>query len=213
MNSSPDYYPTNEDKFGFLVFDKKSIDNFLIKYSRLEKLDSKIIEAIKALQYYAADAANPYANHTNTPESMDFDLAYKVLDAVSTNREEKYFSHALKYLFFYECLPKEFQYKWLQNFLGDFQFNVTFFKLLRNNSATFDQICCSQGHRDKDISKIWGDFHPNEINTEKAKDIKADILQSTDFTDHRFQKDKEHFLNFLNNVIAGKWRLFLLDWN
>jgi hypothetical protein len=218
MNSTPDYYPTNEDKFGFLVFDKKSIDTFLAQYSMLETMDIKFIEAFKILQNRASSAieegtANPYANHANAPESSNADLTYKVLDAVLTNSEEKYFSPALRYLFFYQCLPKEFQYKWLQTFLGDFQFNVTFFRRLRYNSKNFDHICCGEGYRDKDISKIWGDWDPNEIVAEKAKDIKASILQSEDFNDRRFQIDKEHFLEFLDNVITGKWRLFLLDWN
>lgn len=218
MNSTTDYYPVNEDKFGFLVFDKKSIEAFNVQYSSLEKMDVKFIEAFKVLQNMAAlpiekGTANTYANHTNAPGNSDAELAYKVLDAVSTSCEEKYFSPAFLYLFFYQCLPKEFQYKWMQKFLGDFKFNVTFFRLLRNNNEIFDRICCGEGYWDSDISKIFGDWETNEIISENAKDLRTSILQSEVFNDSRLQIDKELFLGFLNNVIEGKWRLFFLDWN
>jgi hypothetical protein len=219
MNSTPDYQANNEDKFGFLVFDKKGIDAFLIKYSGLGKMDNKFIEAFKILQNNIAppvkmDSENEYQKHTKSPESSDSDLAHTVLDIVSNKHDEKYFSHALIYLFFYQCLPKEFQNKWIQDFSGDFEFNANFFELLRKNSKTFvDHLTSAQGYWDKKLSKIFGDFHPNEITAAKAKDIKATILQSKDFDDSRLQIDKQHFLEFLNNVIGGKWRMFLLDQN
>ena len=218
MNSTSDFYQTNEDKFGFIVFDKKSIDAFLSQYSMLEKMDIKFIEAFKTLQNRAAlpiekGLSDTYADHTNAPESIKADTAFQVLNAVSNNSEEKYFPIALRYLFFYQCLPEQFQYKWLQTFSGDFSFNVIFFRLLRKNSEIFDSICCSQGYWDEDIKKIFGDWDPNEIVAETAKDIKLRVLQSGDLKDHRFQIDKEHFLDFLNNVIIGRWRLFLIDWN
>jgi hypothetical protein len=181
MNSTPDYYPSNEDKFGFIVFDKKSIDAFLAQYSMLEKMDIKFIGAFKILQNRATSPiekgnANTYANHTESPKSSDADLAYKILDAVSTNCEEEYFSSAFRYLFFYQCLPKEFQYKWLQKFSDDFHFNVIFFHNLRYYSEIFDHICCGEGYRDKEISEVFGDWECNEVIAEKAKDIKASTL-------------------------------------
>jgi hypothetical protein len=53
----------------------------------------------------------------------------------------------------------------------------------------------------------------NEITAEKAKQIKDCIEKSESFNDSRFETDKVNFLEFLNNVIAGKWRLFLYDKN
>ena len=218
-DAASNYYKNNEDKFSFFVFDSKKIDSFLINYKGRSLQDTKLITAFDSLQTLSNinlknDITNNYSSHTDNPRESDFKLASEVLRGTSKERNQEYFSHSLRYLFFYECLPAELGHKWVQDFRGDFEFNVTFFNLLRTKCKTFNNHTYgSEGYWDENIKKILGDFILNEITAEKAKQIKDCIEKNQSFNDSRFQIDKGNFLEFLNNVIAGKWQLFLHDKN
>jgi hypothetical protein len=218
-DAASNYYKNNEDKFSFLVFDSKKIDSFLINYEGRTLGDIKLITAFDSLQTHSNissknDFTDKYSSHTDDPKELDFKLASQVLKATSKEKNHEYFSHSLLYLYFHECLPNSLEYKWVQDFRGDFEFNVTFFNLLRTKCKTYDNhIYGSEGYWDENIRSVFGDFVMNEITAEKAKQIKDCIEKSESFNDSRFETDKVNFLEFLNNVIAGKWRLFLYDKN
>jgi hypothetical protein len=218
-DAASNYYKNNEDKFSFFVFDSKKIDSFFINYKGRSLEHTKLITAFDSLRTLSninlnKDITNNYSIHTDNPRESDFKLATEVLRATSKEKNQEYFSHSLLYLFFYECLPTGLKYRWVQDFRGDFEFNVTFFNLLRTKCKTFDNhIYGSEGYWDENIRSVFGDFGVNEITAEKAKQIKECVEKSESFNDRRFQTDKVNFLEFLNNVIAGKWRLFLYDKN
>lgn len=218
MNTEPGYYSNNEDKFSFLVFDIEKVDSFFQKHNRLEpnseELTNSFLQLTKTSEMSADSAAEKkYSKHTKKPDSSDSALAFELLKVAKSNSREYFFPNLL-HLFFYECLPEEFKNKWVQDVSGDFEFNVTFFNLLRTQCKAFNEhIFGSQGYWDESIRKVFGEFVINEITAQKAKEIKACINKAEVFNDSRLQADKQHFLEFLDNVIAGKWRLFLYDKN
>jgi hypothetical protein len=218
MKPELNYYPNNEDKFSFLVFDTKSVDSFFIKYTQLEPKNQVLTNAFLQLAKIPGAAidsemAEKWAKHTDRPDSSDSALAFELLDVKRSNNEQ-YFIPNLLHLFFYECLPEEFRYKWVQDVSGGFEFNVSFFTLLRTQCKTFNEhIFGSQGFWDENIRKVLDEFVMNEITAQKAKEIKGCINQAEAFNDRRLRADKEHLLEFLDKVIEGKWRLFLYDKN
>lgn len=217
-HAASNYYSNNEDKFGFLVFDSKKVDSFFRHYNQLEPQSKELVNAFEKLSEASGmeidtNSEKKYAKHTDKPDSSDFVLAISLLKAAKDSSAEYFFPN-LVHLFFFQCLPNEFRYKWVQDVSGDFEFNVTFFNLLRTTCKTFeDHVYGSQGFWDENLGKVFGEFFINEITAQKAKDITACINQTESFSDGRLHADKEHFLAFLHNVIAGKWRLFLYDKN
>ena len=215
--ASSNYYTNNEDKFGFLIFDGEKVDTFFKEYSPIQfkndKLDSSFRKLLNTDFTFEADRIK-FNKHTRSPNASDYELAKNVLTATTDKDGEKYFGSSLNYLFFFECLPDEFQKKWTQTSLGDFEFNVTFFNLLRTKCKVFDDhIYGSIGYWDKDIKTVFQDRIYNEITASKAKLIKDCINQHTAFKDKRLQPDKDNFVLFLDLVINKSWRLFLIDKN
>jgi hypothetical protein len=208
---------TNEDKFGFLVFDTKQIDSFFKTYSPLNS-ENETLRA--AFAYLVSDGINvkdtlsKFSQHTTNPNSSDQELAVDILTYKDEKEPGQYFDPSLHYLFFYKCLPREFTYKWPQTISGDFSFNVTFFKLLRNKCKSFDEhIYREVYYWDKKMSQALFEEITNEITTKKAQEIKNCILSQNVFEDETLKTDKDNFIEMLNNTITGKWRLFLLDHN
>ncbi|WP_205573382.1 hypothetical protein, partial [Flavisolibacter nicotianae] len=215
--ASSDYYTNNEDKFGFLVFDKEKVDTFFSEYSPPQFRNGKLDSCFKRLsesQSSVVTGEMRFSKHTRSPNISDYDLAGKVLAATTKNDGEKYFGSSLHYLFFFECLPDTFQKKWVQTSLGDFEFNVTFFNRLRTKCKVFDDhIYGNTGYWDKNIKTVFRDEIFNEITADKAKLIKNCINQDSAFNDKRLQPDRDNFIHFLDQVIQKKWRLLLIDKN
>ena len=215
--ASSDYYTNNEDKFGFLVFDKQKVDTFFRKYSPIQFKNAKLDSSLKALsesKMYNVTGEIRFSKHTRSPNPSDYELASEVLKSTTKNDGERYFGGSLNYLFFYECLPDTFENKWAQTSLGDFEFNVTFFNRLRTKCKVFDDhIYGNAGYWDKNINTVFQAIIYNEITADKAKLIKDCISQDTAFSDKRLQPDKDNFIYFLDQVIDEKWRLLLIDKN
>jgi hypothetical protein len=217
-HASADYYSNNEDHFGFLIFDKAKIDTFFKEYSPIQSQNEKVKSGFTQLQ--KADTNIPVVDtlnwdkHSDNPKPSDYELAKSVLKATNEKDGEQYFQGSIAYLFFFDCLPKEFQYKWVQTRLGDFEFNVTFFNRLRTKCKVFDKIIYGEtGYWDKNIQSVFIHDIFNEINKENALQIKECILQDTAFSDTRLKADKDNFIMFLDMAIQDKWRLFLTDKN
>lgn len=216
-NASSNFYTTNEDKFGFLVFDKQKVDTFFKWYLPLKDNKKQLDSSFKKmlLADTTVETVNVrFSKHTHSPNNSDYQLAKNVLAATGEKEGEKYFGSSLNYLFFFESLPDGFQNKWTQTSLGDFEFNATFFNLLRTKCKVFDDfIYGSTGHWDKSIQSVFHGESLNEITADNAKLIKECINQDAAFEDKRLQPDKGNFLFFLDQVIDKKWRMFLTDKN
>lgn len=224
MKEKIEYYSNNQDQFTFLVFDKISVDAFIKGYEPLIFDNKKIKNAIQdsltklTFEFQANDiierALIDYNTNTKQPDTGSFDLARKVISATYDANGKEYFLGSLSYLFFYNCLPKEFKYKWHQAELGHFEFNATFFALLRDNSKEFDEFLYGErGYWDDKLKPLFGEHIFNEITPETAKAIKSTIEGNHLFEDNRFKKDRDNFVHFLDMTIANKWRMILIDWN
>jgi hypothetical protein len=219
MKHAPsDYYSNNEDKFGFLVFDKLQVDTFFLNYSPIEFNNGRLREACNNLLNFGTinkeSKIVDFSRNTRVPTSSDYELASDVLRATNEKDGEKYFYGSVKYLFFFNCLPNKFRYKWSQTLLGDFEFNVTFFNLIRTHCKVFDKtIYGDTGYCDENIQSVFEYDVLSEISVENARVIKDCIVNDAAFSDARIKSDKENFIMFLDKVVQKQWRLFLLDNN
>jgi hypothetical protein len=215
-HAASEYAANNEDKFGFLVFEKNQADSFVQKYSPLRLDNSRLDNSYKnLLQVNSSFNANEkkFDKHSIPAEESDLTLARQVLNAALGDTEE-YFNASLQYLFFYECLPAVFQHKWTQTYGGDLQFNVTFFNLLRVKCKEFEaHVTNDSFHWDKNMAAVFAEQQFNEISSENAALIKDCIDKDPAFSDNKLQPDKDNFIFFLDQVIAKKWRLFIVDNN
>jgi hypothetical protein len=210
-----EYFTNNEDKFGFLVFENARVDSFIEKYSLPQPDKERLADSYKNLLHAGSSPTvdKKFGNHSTPPEESDHSLAKQVLDAAAHD-EEKYFTAGLHYLFFYECLPPGFQYKWTQTYGGDFQFNVTFFRLLREKCKVFeDHLTNNIFHWDENMEAVFDQQQFNEITSANAALIKDCIVKDPAFSDKRLQADRDDFIFFLDAVIEKKWRLFVVDNN
>ena len=217
-NPADEYATNNEDKFGFLVFDKKAVDSFFMLYEPLSPNNEKLRKAcIDLLQ--KIDNRPPtdfaYGKHMDLrPINDDTSLARSILTDMAKNNNSKYFSEGTHYLFFQHCLPTSLKFRWAESYSGDYSFNITFFELLRRHCKTFDQHIYSEiSYHEKKLEQIFGEWVYNEITAERAADIKSCITSNKAFADPLLKEDKDHFIEFLDHVIDGSWRLVLLDWN
>jgi len=224
MDEKIEYYSVNQDQFTFLVFDKASVDSFINKYEPLSFDNRKVNNAIQTslTELIFEPQANEsieetlidYKSNTQQPDTGSFELAKKVISATNDKNGKEYFPGSLSYLFFYDCLPMEFKYKWHQTELGHFEFNATFFALLRDNCEEFDEFLYGEkGYWDDKLKPLFGEYIFNEINPETAKAIKRTIEDNKAFEDIRFKKDQDNFVHFLDQTIDNKWRMILIDWN
>jgi hypothetical protein len=212
-----------QDKFGFIVIDKKSCDSFFAQNKPLNIHNQRLTEHFKALREEVSNTSaqaikqsinDSFSYNTRVQDTGDFKQAAKVLSAALDTGGAKYFYDATQYLFFYSCLPREFAYKWPQTILGDFRFDADLFALLRTNSKTFDDLIYgNKGYWDRNFEALLGEFVFNEITVESAIEIKKNITGNSIFNKANFAADKTVFLKFLDKVISGEWRLLLLDWN
>jgi hypothetical protein len=215
--ASSEYYANNEDKFGFLVFDKSSVDSFFKKYSPFEFNNPVLQTGFQNLTHADKNLnkeLEEFKRHTKEPTDAEYELASKVLNGEQTDSGSRYFKPSLNYFFFYQCLPNQLKYKWPQIQSGDFNFNVTFFNLLRTKCKSFDDhIYGDNGYWDENIRTVFGQEMFNEITSEKAKEIKKCINAEKAFSDSKLQPDKNIFILLLDSTIAERWRLFLVDSN
>jgi hypothetical protein len=216
-NTTFEYYDNNEDKFGFMIFDSENVDTFFRQYMPIHGKNEKFeisFRYLKEKQYSLEAAEKMFSKHIRLPNNSEIELAKNILTATTVEGNEEYFMASRRYLFFYECLPERFQYLWVQNFGGGFEFNVTFFNLLRTKCKIFDNIIFgSTGYWDKNLQIVFGDKIFNEITSENALLIRHCIDQAIAFNDSRLQTDRENFIYLLDKVIAEKWRLLLIDNN
>ena len=70
-----------------------------------------------------------------------------------------------------------------------------------------------EGYWDENIKKVFGEESYNEFTVDKAQLIRDCIRSDTAFADTRLQPDKDNFTFILDQVIARKWRLLLMDKN
>lgn len=214
-----EFYDINQDQFTFLVFDKSKVDTFISRYEPLNYSNTIIKQDILLLRKHNFDDSisrdySFFAKNSKKPDSSDFNLAMKVIQATYDKNGEKYFHGSLDYLFFNECLPEGFQNKWTQTISGDFRFNATFFAILRDKSEIVDKMIYGEiGHWDNKLKPIFGEHIFNEVTPDKAKQIKELIEKDKSFNDIRFRVDKDNFIYFLDKTINNEWRLILTDWN
>lgn len=224
MQSESQYFISNQTQFTFLVFDKSAVDTFFKSYKPLDFKNDKLKKAftdsllVQNFDYTQVvrfeQEIKEFSTNTDKPDTSDFNLAKNVLRATLENGGEKYFSGSLHYLFFHDCLPLKFKHKWTQSTLGHFEFNESFFALLRDKSKELDDIIYGNtGLWDDDIKSIFGEYIFNEINSETANKVRSTILNDTAFNDKRFSTDKAIFLEFLDKAVNKEWRLILIDWN
>lgn len=216
------FYNTNQDQFTFLVFNKNAVDIFSRKYKPLLFSNKKLHEAFKdSLLCQDFDDnkkresyIKSFSRNTAQLNVSDFNLAKNVLNATLNNEGQEYFSGSLSYLFFNECLPQKFKCKWSQSTLGHFEFNSTFFALLRDKSKELDGLIYGEiGLWNKDMEAIFGEYTFNEITPDIARKIKQTILDNKEFDDQRFIADRTNFIEFLDQTISREWRMVLIDWN
>lgn len=216
-NKKNDYLAHKEYEFAFVVFDKLKVDTFFTKYTPVRITNKTLRKSIDAIAQQPIINAYPnvaFAKNTRQPTDDDYTLAANVLKAINGKDGDKYFSGAVGYLLFYECLPAEFHQKWVQVQLGDFKIDETFFKLLRKNCKLFDDLIYGNtGYWDKNLILVFEHEVFNEITPANAKTIKACITGNNIFNDVSFIRDKAMLISFLDNIILGKWRMLLLDWN
>ncbi|GGD32777.1 hypothetical protein GCM10011343_23550 [Flavobacterium orientale] len=215
------YYDTKQDQFTFIVLNKNSVDDFFKNNKELNfnnpELKKMIIDSLyNGTNNERINIKNyDFLKNTKEPNQYEYQLSQNVIKATYFENQEEYFTGSLDYFFYFKCLPKEFKYKWTQTSLGNFQFNSTFFSILRDNSPELDKIIYGDiGNYDENLKKIFQDpLIFNEITPENAKKMKQTILSNVKFNDKRFKQDKLNFLYFLNQTIEEKWRLILIDWN
>jgi hypothetical protein len=190
MQSESQHFNFNQTQFTFLVFEKSAVDTFFKTYQPLnfrnEKLkkaftDSLLVQNFDYVQMARLEqGTKEFSTNTDKPDTSDFNLAKNVLKATLENGGDKYFSGSLNYLFFYDCLPLKFKHKWTQSTLGHFEFNATFFALLRDKSKELDDLIYGNiGQWDEDIKSIFGEYIFNEINSETANKIRSTILNDS----------------------------------
>ena len=216
------FYYTTQNQFTFIVLNKNSVKEFFEKNKVLNSKNSELKKMIldslfnqkEKYQTISNETIN-FSKNTKKPNKDEYELSQEIIKATYFENEEKYFSGCLDYLFYYKCLPKEFQYKWTQTSLGHFEFNSTFFSILRDNSTELDKLIYGDiGNYDENLKKVFEEpLIFNEITPELAKNIKQTILSNEKFNDKRFEQDKLNFLLFLNKTIENKWRMILIDWN
>ena len=206
-NPSDQYYANNEDKFGFLVFDKEKTDSFFARYSSMEYRSPQLDSSFRWLLKRAKSGKtidSGFGKHTRSPDQSDYDLAELVFDAVAGSDGQNFYGDCLQYLFFFECLPDRFQPKWVQTTMGDFEFNVTFFNRLLTRCKVFgDFVSGNKGYQDSKFKPIFPDETYNELTADKASLIKDFINQDTGFNDNRLQPDKDYFIYFWGFFYEG----------
>lgn len=214
-----EFYDNNQDQFTFLVFDKSKVDTFMSKYEPLKfsnaliKQDLMILTKVK-FSDNAKTSFSSFIKNSKTPDTSDFHLAMNVIKATYETKGEKNFKGSLDYLFFFNCLPDSFQAKWTQTTLGDFQFNATFFSILRDKSEIIDKLIYGDiSNRDEKLTPIFKEHIFNEITSDQARLIKQLIINDKSFDDSRFRTDRDNFIYFLDKTMNNEWRLFLTDWN
>jgi hypothetical protein len=214
---SANYYPGQEDKFGFLILDKERVDSFFGQYPDLSFQNEKLHKGFKALLKVDTNfkrGDDRFTRHISPSISIDRQLAMEILQSTAIQQQADNFTGSLNYLFFYKCLPDAFKANWFQVQLGDLQFNVTFFNLLRTRCAAFEKhIVLESAYYDENIKKVFGEEAYNEFTADKVQLISDCIRSDTAFADARLQPDKDNFLYMLDQVIARKWRLLLMDKN
>jgi hypothetical protein len=220
-----EYYENNQDQFTFLILDEQKVKTFFERNKDLSFQNPSIKKTIQdslvinnysaVLEKNAEKNILKFSKNLSKPTKEDFELSQKVINSALHENNEEYFSACIDYLFFYQCLPKELKHKWTQSSLGHFEFNSTFFSILRDNSKELDKLIYGDiGNWDKNLEKIFQEpLIFNEITPEIAIKIKQTILTNDEFNDERFKQDKLNFLQLLENTSRKKWRLILIDWN
>ena len=217
------FYKNNELQFAFLVFDKAKVDSFMQNHSPLVFNNPKIQQELTRLSNLKFDQnyisiqqskIASFSKNTTGPDISDFGLATDVIKLNLKKNGGEDFVGSLNYLFFYDCLPGKFQHKWSQTSLGDFNFNTTFFSLLREKCIIIDNLIYSEiSNRDEKSDPIFGESIFNEITPEEAKQVKLTITTDRSFDDVRFKTDRDNFIEFLDKTINNEWRLILIDSN
>lgn len=214
----------NQDKFGFLVLDAAKVDTFMQSYQPLiisnPDIGVGLREKLVDLRFNQKELdsldqrVKRFHMHTLKPNKVDFDLAKTVINASLKPTGEEYFDGSLQYLFYHDCLPSEFAYKWYQ-LMHRFQFGLGFFNEFRRRSKEFDDLM--YGHiefQDDVLLPILGDhLYFNEITPQVARKLQQTILDNPVFKARDMKQDRANFLFFLNQVITGKWRLIILDFH
>lgn len=224
MQSESQHTNLNQTQFTFLVFDKSAVDTFFNSYEPLnfgnENLKKAFINTLLIQNFEDTTIEklekeiSEFSPNTDKPDTGSFELAKDVIKLSLEKESDKYFSASLNYLFFYNCLPLKFRHKWTQTTLGHFEFNASFFALLRDKSKEIDDLIYGNtGQWDDDLRIIFGEYIFNEINSETANKIRSTILKDTAFNDKFFSKDKANFLEFLDKTVYKEWRLVLIDWD
>jgi hypothetical protein len=224
MQPESQYVNLNQTQFTFVVFDKAAIDTFFRSYKPLnfenENLKKAFINTLLFQNFeektveQLENEINVFSSNTDKPDTSSFNLAKDVIKETFERDGEKYFSSSLHYLFFYNCLPLKFRHKWAQTTLGHFEFNASFFALLRDKSKEIDDLIYGNiGQWNDDLKIIFGEYIFNEINSETAEKIRSTILKDAAFNNKSFSTDKSNFLELLDKTVNKEWRLVLIDWD
>lgn len=222
MNEQQVYYNLNQTQFTFVVFDRSAVDSFFAKYKPLSLKNDTLKRALQASlvdQHFnenkkAEIYVRQFSSNTEPLDTSSFNLAINVLKATMVEDGEEYFSGSLDYLFFYECLPQKFKYKWSQSTLGHFEFNASFFALLRDKSKELDDLIYgNEGYWAEDMKTRFKEHIFNEITPDMARKIKNTIMNDASFNDKRYATDRANFIEFLDRTISKEWRLLLIDWD
>lgn len=222
MNEQRVYHNLNQTQFTFVVFDRSAVDSFFAKYKPLSLKNETLKRSLQASlldQHFNENKKEEvnvrhFAGNTEPLDTSSFNLAINVLKATLEEGGEEYFSGSLHYLFFYECLPQKFKYKWSQSTLGHFEFNASFFALLRDKSKELDDLIYgNEGYWAEDMKTLFSEYIFNEITPDMARKIKNTITEDVSFDDNRFATDRANFIEFLDRTISKEWRLVLIDWD
>lgn len=203
----------NQTQFTFLAFDAASMQRWnagasISKESLASLLALGDFDSLKATERSLAS----YNLNTQSIAKSDVTLARSILQS-AMNGEKKYVGEARQYLYYYNWLPKEFSAKWVQTEKGHFEFDATFFAELRDASTELDQLIYgTKGHWPAEWKLILEGHIYNEITPESAMSIRKSLLESKSLQAETFKQDRTLLLQLLNKVIAGEWRLLLLDW-
>jgi len=174
-----------------LFFDSGRVNHFFNYYKPIRPNNFKISQAFSQLSNTATLYPNEHdqgrwSKNTEPPKEPDYTFAKEILTSVK--KDDNYFSAKFNYLFFYNCLPENFQYKWTQEMSGYFQFNTTLFNSLRIKCKVFDNhIYGKIEHHDKNTDVIFKNFIINEFTIQEAKIIKECIVTEKQFQDKRFK--------------------------
>lgn len=206
------FYASKEDHFGFIPFERQRVDSFLRKYAPLTAGNETLIGAFRALSDEIT--AGPRPHHSDLIPGTDRLLTTEVLNAAA-NGDSTYFPGALNYLFYHDCMAGPRRSKWSDRTVANLELNITFFSRLRRNCKLFDDhFYGSEGHWDTSLQPIFGrEAIFNEFTPQSAKLIKSCIVKDSTLADPRMASDRSGFLLFLDETIAGHWRLFLMDHN